>query len=466
MIRHLSAAAILLGLSTMSVRAENAAISKDLFVKKVWPMFEAKCFKCHGPKKQKGELRLDQKAAAFKGGESEKLSIVPGDVKKSESIVRIYLAEDHDDVMPPKKPFLTKEEKDTFSKWVLTGAVWDSSLKATVTDEKVARKVPPADPATLEALQDAGALAGPLAQNTNVVSVNFMRVSKDVNDKHLPQLKKIALQLEWLNLANTKVTDGGLGNLKDLKHLTRLHLEKTGIGDAGLAHLEGLANLEYLNLYGTKVTDKGLASIAKLPKLKKVFLWQSKVTDKAADAFRKSHAKVMLDNGWKPPAKPPAPALKTVNDKCPMSGKPVVAAHTFKYKNEEIGFCCPKCLAKFKATPEKCIGAVVRVRKPVARGTTAKVGATARVGATATARVGATATARVGATVKIGATATVKVGATVTAKTFNSKCPLSNKNVNPAHTFAFKGKTVGFCCPNCLAKFKKSPDKFFAKVKP
>jgi YHS domain-containing protein len=446
MIRHMSAAAIILGLTSMSVRADDAATSKDLFVKTVWPTMEAKCFKCHGEKKQKGEMRLDQKAAAFKGGESEKPAIVPGDLKKSQMSLRINLAEDHDDAMPPKKPFLTKAEKEAFDKWIQTGAVWvevKKSAAAGEKKEKVARKVAPADPATLKALQDVGALAGPLAQNTNIVGVNFMRVSKDINDKHLPQLKKIATQLEWLNLADTKITDAGLANLKDLKHLTRLHLEKTGVGDAGLAHLEGLAYLEYLNLYGTKVTDKGLASIAKLPNLKKVYLWQTQVTDKAADAFRKSHAKLMVDNGWKAPPKPPAVISKTVNVKCPLTGKPVVAGHTFKYKNEEIGFCCPNCLGKFKGKPAGFIGKVVRVNKPAVK-------------------------AKAGAKVKVGATATVKVGAKVkvATKTFNSKCPLSGKAVNPAHTLAHKGKTVGFCCPNCLAKFKKEPDKFFAKVKP
>jgi YHS domain-containing protein len=62
---------------------------------------------------------------------------------------------------------------------------------------------------------------------------------------------------------------------------------------------------------------------------------------------------------------------------------------------------------------------------------------------------------------------TIIFGATTTAaKIINSKCPLTGKPVNPAHTFAHKGMTVGFCCPDCLTKFKKEPDKYFAKVKP
>ena len=45
--------------------------------KDIKPIFEATCFKCHGPEKQKGKLRLDSLAAALKGGENGK-SILPG----------------------------------------------------------------------------------------------------------------------------------------------------------------------------------------------------------------------------------------------------------------------------------------------------------------------------------------------------------------------------------------------------
>jgi YHS domain-containing protein len=55
---------------------------------------------------------------------------------------------------------------------------------------------------------------------------------------------------------------------------------------------------------------------------------------------------------------------------------------------------------------------------------------------------------------------------TTPPKPVNSKCPLTGKPVNAAHTFSYKEKLVGFCCGNCLAKFKKEPDKFFGKVKP
>ena len=39
------------------------------FAKEIRPLLQERCFKCHGPDKQKNGLRLDLKAAALKGGE-------------------------------------------------------------------------------------------------------------------------------------------------------------------------------------------------------------------------------------------------------------------------------------------------------------------------------------------------------------------------------------------------------------
>jgi len=46
-----------------------------------------------------------------------------------------------------------------------------------------------------------------------------------------------------------------------------------------LVHLKGLVNLNYLNLYGTAVTDAGLEQLKGLTQLKHLYLWQTKTTD-------------------------------------------------------------------------------------------------------------------------------------------------------------------------------------------
>src|SRR5690348_5444411 len=48
------------------------------FLKEVRPLFERRCYSCHGAEKQKSNYRLDVKAYALKGGDVGR-PILPGD---------------------------------------------------------------------------------------------------------------------------------------------------------------------------------------------------------------------------------------------------------------------------------------------------------------------------------------------------------------------------------------------------
>ena len=58
------------------------------FHKEVRGILEVSCVRCHGPEKQKGELRLDSIAHAKKGGDSG-AALVAGDTSKSLLLERI-----------------------------------------------------------------------------------------------------------------------------------------------------------------------------------------------------------------------------------------------------------------------------------------------------------------------------------------------------------------------------------------
>ena len=47
------------------------------FAKEIRPIFAEQCLSCHGPEKQKGGLRLDQRQMALDGGESGKVITPP-----------------------------------------------------------------------------------------------------------------------------------------------------------------------------------------------------------------------------------------------------------------------------------------------------------------------------------------------------------------------------------------------------
>src|SRR6476620_8484958 len=70
------------------------------------------CTKCHGQQKQKGDLRLDVREAAFKGGENG-VVIAPGKPAESELMRRVTLAHGDDDIMPPEKGPLENKDIET-----------------------------------------------------------------------------------------------------------------------------------------------------------------------------------------------------------------------------------------------------------------------------------------------------------------------------------------------------------------
>jgi mono/diheme cytochrome c family protein len=96
------------------------------FVETVRPLFEKHCFDCHGPDKQKGGLRLDQKQSALAAGDSEMPAVVPGNPEASEVIKRLA-ATDPDEAMPPKGRRLTADEVGAIKRWIGAGAHWPQS---------------------------------------------------------------------------------------------------------------------------------------------------------------------------------------------------------------------------------------------------------------------------------------------------------------------------------------------------
>ena len=92
------------------------------FLTKIKPIFEARCVSCHGPKKKKGQLRLEPIAEAFPEDEEDWWTILPGDPAGSLLVERIKLSEDDDGVMPPRGELLTKEEISLIEQWIAQGA--------------------------------------------------------------------------------------------------------------------------------------------------------------------------------------------------------------------------------------------------------------------------------------------------------------------------------------------------------
>ena len=89
------------------------------------PVLAKRCFHCHGPDKAESSLRLNSQKSAFAEADSGLHAIVPGKPDDSELITRISET-DESLRMPPEGKPLSKEEIETFRRWIAGGAKWET----------------------------------------------------------------------------------------------------------------------------------------------------------------------------------------------------------------------------------------------------------------------------------------------------------------------------------------------------
>ena len=121
-----------LSLLTATAATKNVDVSKlppvsgktgVAYTTDIKPIFQKACVKCHGPEKQKANLRLDSLAAALKGSDNGPV-IVAADSAKSKLVHNIARLGAEDDYMPPpgKGDPLTKEQIGLIRAWIDQGA--------------------------------------------------------------------------------------------------------------------------------------------------------------------------------------------------------------------------------------------------------------------------------------------------------------------------------------------------------
>ncbi|MDR3406719.1 MAG: DUF1553 domain-containing protein [Chthoniobacter sp.] len=128
---HFRRCSITAGLALISWRllAGSAPAAENVdFARDVYPIFQRSCFECHGAEKHKGGLRLDDREAAFKGGDGGD-TIVKGQPEKSELLNRVSLPKEDRDVMPNRGDKLTKQEVERIRAWIAAGAPWPDGVK-------------------------------------------------------------------------------------------------------------------------------------------------------------------------------------------------------------------------------------------------------------------------------------------------------------------------------------------------
>ncbi|MFM9117081.1 MAG: c-type cytochrome domain-containing protein, partial [Planctomycetota bacterium] len=106
----------------------------DFFEQRVRPILASQCIQCHGAKRQRGELRLDSRAALLRGGDSGP-AIEPG---KPESSLLIAAVKHESLAMPPEGR-LTAAEIESLTHWIRDGAPWPVNQHTLLAQSRVGR---------------------------------------------------------------------------------------------------------------------------------------------------------------------------------------------------------------------------------------------------------------------------------------------------------------------------------------
>jgi hypothetical protein len=103
-----------------------ASVQVD-FDREIKPIFEAKCYQCHGAERPKSHFRLDDREAALKGGDNG-VAIIPGNGAKSPLVHYIArLVPDMEMPPPGKGDPLTADEIGLVRAWIDQGASWGAT---------------------------------------------------------------------------------------------------------------------------------------------------------------------------------------------------------------------------------------------------------------------------------------------------------------------------------------------------
>ncbi|MBX2852534.1 MAG: hypothetical protein KTR15_12410, partial [Phycisphaeraceae bacterium] len=332
------------------------------WVNVVQPALDNACVKCHGPSKQKADIRLDTLKYAVESDGVEYAVITEEDAQFSALYTVITLPKSHEMFMPPDpKDAFDYELVEFIGEWIQNydGRLEDPQpVRAEAGDDGTPEGPKPViDPAALGAITAAGGNAQSLSQeeNPDELTVKFAYL-KELDPAVVAKLESGADKIAWLTFEGSSFGDDAAKALPDMPKLTKLNLKDSAITDAGLPELPELPAVTWLNLFGTEVSDAGLDALKKYGTLEKLYLTGTKVTAEGVEALREAmpgteifsdHDGQFQFNPVTPEVTPGDPAkddkaateqaAKPVNDKCPVSGAPVKAGFVSTFEGKAVG---------------------------------------------------------------------------------------------------------------------------------
>lgn len=115
-----------------SLAAQLASLAAEPTVdyqQQIEPLFQSRCYRCHGPEKQESNLRLDRRISMINGGDLGAPVLVPGHPEKGELLKRLT-SDDPEFRMPREGSPLAASEIALIETWIEEGAQWPGQMNA------------------------------------------------------------------------------------------------------------------------------------------------------------------------------------------------------------------------------------------------------------------------------------------------------------------------------------------------
>ncbi|MEP7340453.1 MAG: PSD1 and planctomycete cytochrome C domain-containing protein [Acidobacteriota bacterium] len=117
-----------------TLRPSSAQSAKVDFLRDIQPILQSNCWRCHSEQKASGQLRLDAKAGAMKGGISGPV-IIAGNSIASRLLHRLR-GEGGEKRMPLGGESLKPEQIEIFKRWIDEGAIWPDAEQSQIPNIK------------------------------------------------------------------------------------------------------------------------------------------------------------------------------------------------------------------------------------------------------------------------------------------------------------------------------------------
>lgn len=277
----------------------------------IQPMLDSKCVSCHSSSKKRGGLVLSSYSDFIAGGENG-YSVDTKSPMESDFLSRVTLPKGHKKFMPPKGTPLSFAEIQIVDWWMRSGA--DSTTKfstAETIDKELIRtlirdykldynpkpyyekvKVDSIPVKNINELEQHHFTIDFMGEFNNMISVRYRGDS--ITRAQIDKLLLVKEQITWLNLSNSKLTDGLLDVMPNFSNLTRLNVHSNPISDSGLKSLSEAKHLSSLNVYNSNVSNAGLDEVIQLESLAKIYVWKTAITEDYIEEASKKNQDVEI----------------------------------------------------------------------------------------------------------------------------------------------------------------------------